>query len=76
MNATTSIGRRLMADESGATAIEYAPAGRADRPGDAIGAVASLGTGVMTNLFQTTSSTLSSAIEIRLLKNGETIIVT
>jgi pilus assembly protein Flp/PilA len=62
MNATTSIGRRLMADESGATAIEYGLLAALIALA-IIGAVASLGTGVMTNLFQTTSSTLSSAIE-------------
>ena len=62
MNATTSIGRRLMADDTGATAIEYGLL-TALIALAIIGAVASLGTGVMTNLFQTTSSTLSSAIE-------------
>ena len=62
MNATTRIGRRLMADESGATAIEYGLLAALIALA-IIGAVASLGTGVMTNLFQTTSSTLSSAIE-------------
>ena len=62
MNATTSIGRRLLADDTGATAIEYGLL-TALIALAIIGAVASLGTGVMTNLFQTTSSTLSSAIE-------------
>jgi pilus assembly protein Flp/PilA len=62
MNATMTIGRRLMADESGATAIEYGLLAALIALA-IIGAVASLGTGVMTNLFQTTSSTLSSAIE-------------
>ncbi len=75
MNATTSIGRRLLTDDTGATAIEYGLL-TALIALAIIGAVASLGTGVMTNLFQTTSSTLSSAIEIRLLKKGATIIVT
>ena len=51
-----------MADESGATAIEYGLLAALIALA-IIGAVASLGTGVMTNLFQTTSSTLSSAIE-------------
>jgi len=62
MNATTSIGRRLLTDDTGATAIEYGLL-TALIALAIIGAVASLGTGVMTNLFQTTSSTLSSAIE-------------
>ena len=62
MNATTSIGRRLLTDDTGATAIEYGLL-TALIALAIIGAVASLGTGVMTNLFQTTTSTLSSAIE-------------
>ncbi|HVL20070.1 MAG TPA: Flp family type IVb pilin [Amaricoccus sp.] len=62
MNATTRIGRRLLTDESGATAIEYGLLAALIALA-IIGAVASLGNGVMTNLFQTTTSTLSSAIE-------------
>ena len=56
------IGRRLIADDTGATAIEYGLL-TALIALAIIGAVASLGDRVMTNLFQTTSSTLSSAIE-------------
>jgi pilus assembly protein Flp/PilA len=62
MNATLTIGRRLLADESGATAIEYALLA-ALIAGVLIGTIATLGTGVMTRLFKTTSSELSSAIE-------------
>ena len=62
MNATMRIGRRLLTDDTGATALEYGLL-TALIALAIIGAVASLGTGVMTNLFETTSSTLSSAIE-------------
>jgi pilus assembly protein Flp/PilA len=62
MNATMTIGRRLLTDESGATAIEYALLA-ALIAGVLIGTIASLGTGVMSRLFQTTSSQLTSHIE-------------
>jgi pilus assembly protein Flp/PilA len=62
MDATTGIGRRLLTDDTGATAIEYALLA-ALIAGVLIGTVAALGTGVMTNLFETTSSQLTSAIE-------------
>ena len=75
MNATTSIGRRLLTDDTGATAIEYGLL-TALIALAIIGAVASLGTGVMTNLFQTTSFDVVERHRIRLLKKGATIIVT
>ncbi len=61
MNATMNFGRRLLTDESGATAIEYGLL-VALIAVVLIGTVAALGNGVMTRLFETTSSTLSSAI--------------
>ena len=62
MNATMTIGRRLIRDETGATAIEYALLA-ALIAGVLIGTVASLGGTVMSGLFQTASSQLASYIE-------------
>jgi pilus assembly protein Flp/PilA len=62
MNATLTFGRRLLTDERGATAIEYGLL-VALIAVVLIGTVAALGNGVMTRLFQHTSSQLSSAIE-------------
>jgi pilus assembly protein Flp/PilA len=62
MNATQTFARRLLTDERGATAIEYGLL-VALIAVVLIGTVAALGNGVMTRLFQHTSSQLSSAIE-------------
>jgi Flp pilus assembly pilin Flp len=62
MNATMTIGRRLLHDDTGATAIEYALLA-ALLAGVLIGTVATLGGTVMTGLFRTVSSQLSDYIE-------------
>ena len=62
MTRTLTIGRRLLMDDTGATAIEYALLA-ALISGVLIGTVASLGGTVMTGLFQTASSQLASQIE-------------
>jgi Flp pilus assembly pilin Flp len=62
MNATLRVGRRLLQDDIGATAIEYALLA-ALIAGMLIGTVASLGGTVMTGLFQTASSQLASHID-------------
>jgi Flp pilus assembly pilin Flp len=62
MNATLTIGRRLLADDKGATAIEYALLA-ALIAGVLIGTIGALGGTVMTGLFRTASSQLSSYLD-------------
>jgi len=61
MSALMRTGRRLLADEAGATAIEYALLA-ALIAGMLIGTVASLGGSVMAGLFETASSQLAGHI--------------
>jgi len=62
MNAAWTIGRRLLVDDTGATAIEYALLA-ALIAGVLIGTIGALGGTVMTGLFRTASSQLSNYIE-------------
>ena len=62
MSVCLRIGRRLLRDEAGATAIEYALLA-ALIAGVLIGTVASLGGTVMTGLFRTASSQLANYVE-------------
>lgn len=62
MNVTLRVGRRLLQDDLGATAIEYALLA-ALIAGMLIGTVASLGGTVMTGLFQTASSQLARHVD-------------
>ncbi|HVH03755.1 MAG TPA: Flp family type IVb pilin [Amaricoccus sp.] len=62
MHATLRVGRRLLHDDIGATAIEYALLA-ALIAGMLIGTVASLGGTVMAGLFQTANSQLASHIQ-------------
>ena len=62
MHATMTIGRRLLRNDAGTTAIEYALLA-ALIAGVLVGSISVLGGTVMTNLFRTASSQLASHIE-------------